>query len=81
MKTINLKEAKASFSALVDDAEHGHPSIVTKHGKPAAMIVPVEAGQKIFPVSKTSFVDLLLSFPGGDIEFERNMSSSREIDL
>ena len=42
MKTMQLREAKASFSALVEAAENGQPTIITKHGKPAAAIVPVD---------------------------------------
>lgn len=80
MKTINLKEAKASFSALVDDAEHGRASIITKHGKPAAMIVPIGAARKLYPIDKPNLIDLLKAIPG-DIELDRNRSPSREVDL
>ena len=42
MKTMQLREAKAKFSALVEAAENGETTIVTKNGRPAAMVVPVE---------------------------------------
>ena len=32
MKTLQLKEAKSAFSAIVEAAEHGEPTIVAKHG-------------------------------------------------
>lgn len=34
MKTMQLREAKASLSALVEAAENGEPTVITKHGKP-----------------------------------------------
>lgn len=43
MKRTSLAEAKAHLSALVDDAEHHHRrTLILRHGKPAAAIVPVE---------------------------------------
>jgi prevent-host-death family protein len=81
MKTMQLRDAKAGLSALVDAAEKGEPTIVTKHGKPSAMIVPIEEGRKLYPQSsQKNFVDFLLTYPGG-IELERNESPSREVEF
>ena len=63
MRTLHLREAKTTFSAIVEAAEHGQPTIVTKHGRPAAMIVPFEDGRRIYPADWPSFADLLLSIP------------------
>ena len=41
-RTASLADAKASLSHLVDGAEFkGQSVIITRHGKPAAMLVPV----------------------------------------
>ncbi len=80
MKTFHLREAKATFSALVEAAERGEPTIVTKHGRPAAMIVPFEDGRQIYPDDRPSFAELLLSVPH-ELEIERDQSPLREIDL
>ncbi|MDF3215461.1 type II toxin-antitoxin system Phd/YefM family antitoxin [Mesorhizobium sp. M7A.F.Ca.CA.001.09.2.1] len=80
MKTMQVREAKAGFSALVEAAENGEPTIITKHGKPAAAIVSVEDMQKLYPVKRRNFGEFLLTYPGG-IELERNPSPSRDIDL
>ncbi|TIL80524.1 MAG: type II toxin-antitoxin system Phd/YefM family antitoxin [Mesorhizobium sp.] len=81
MKTMQVREAKAGFSALVEAAENGEPTVITKHGKPAAMVVPIEEGQKLYPQnSQQDFVDFLLHYPGG-IEFERNESPSRDVEF
>lgn len=80
MKTLNLRDAKATFSAVVEAAAHGEPTVVTKHGRPAAMIVPIEEGRRIFPDTKPSFADLLLSMPH-ELEIERDQTPMREVDL
>jgi prevent-host-death family protein len=42
MKRMSLAQAKAHISELVDQAEHrGRRTIILRHGKPAAAIVPV----------------------------------------
>ena len=80
MKTLHLKEAKTTFSAIIKSAQHGEPTIVTKHGRPAAMIVPIVEGRKLFPDDRPSFAELLLSIPH-ELEIERDRSPSREIEL
>jgi prevent-host-death family protein len=39
VKEIQLREAKATLSAMVEAAENGEPTTITKHGRPAAVIV------------------------------------------
>lgn len=80
MKTMQVRDAKAGFSAVIEAAEKGEPTIITKHGKPAAMVVPFEEGRKVYPEKQRSFVDHLMAFPGG-IDFERDESPMREVDL
>lgn len=43
MKTVGAFEAKTHLSALLDDVERGESIVITKHGKPAAMLVPATA--------------------------------------
>ncbi|AZO65605.1 type II toxin-antitoxin system prevent-host-death family antitoxin [Mesorhizobium mediterraneum] len=81
MKTMQLREAKASLSVLVAAAANGEPTVITKHGKPTAMVVPIDEGRKLYPQnSQKDFVDFLLQYPGG-IELERNESPSREVEF
>ena len=40
MKQLNLAEAKAEFSELVDAAARGDGTIIAKSGTPVAMLVP-----------------------------------------
>lgn len=80
MKTVQLRDAKATLSALVDAAEHGEATTITRHGKPAAVLVPVEKAAEIYRERKPSFAELLLSYPGG-LEFERSGGPMRDVDL
>ena len=84
MRTVQLRDAKARLSELVDAASKGEPVTITRHGNEVAMVVPVEAGRRLFPEEKPkkSLVDLLMEFPGGeDLDLERDRRPPREIDL
>lgn len=39
---MSVTEAKSQFSSLVEDAIRGEETIITKHGKPVAKIIPYE---------------------------------------
>ena len=80
MQSIQIRDAKAKFSALIEAAEHGQPTMITRHGRAAAMVVPVDDGRRLYPEDRPSFADLLLSFPGGE-EFDRDRTPLRELDL
>jgi prevent-host-death family protein len=47
---VQIREAKAGFSALVTAAENGRPTLVSRHGRPCAMIVPVADGARLYPL-------------------------------
>jgi len=47
-KIVSLTQAKAEFSALVEDAVRGDDVIITKHGKPIAKIIKYEKPKVIF---------------------------------
>jgi len=44
---INIAEAKARLSALVEAAERGEEVVLARAGKPAARIVPVASAPQI----------------------------------
>ncbi len=82
MLTIDLKDAKAGLSHLVDKAIRGEFVTITRHGKPVAALVSLEAAEiahRTIRRERASFVSYLRSFPGG--EFERNHARSRDIEL
>ncbi len=82
MRTINLKDAKAGFSSLVDEAIKGEFVTITRHGKPVAALVSVEAAEialKAMEKKRPGLVAYLRTFPGDT--FERNPAPSRTVDL
>jgi prevent-host-death family protein len=83
VSTVSLRDAKATFSNLVDDAIKGEFVTITRHGKPVAAIVSIEAAdaaRKVLKKERPNFGEYLLLFPGG-IEFERSPSKMRDVDL
>lgn len=80
MKTVQLREAKASLSALVDAAENGEPTVITRHGHPAAMLVPIDLGMRLSAAERPSLADFLLSIPAA-IDVERDTVPLRPVDF
>lgn len=80
MREIQLKDAKAKLSAVVDQAIHGNPAVITRHGKREAVVLSFEEYEKLTHIP--SFGRLLAAFPGdeGDIP-ARIGKPSRSVDL
>ena len=80
MRKIQLKDAKANLSAVVDQATQGKPSVITRHGKPEAVILGFTDWQRLSRVP--SFGRLLMSAPfGPEIVPERNRGPMRDTGL
>ncbi len=80
MNSVNLRDAKARLSALVQAAENGEETLVTKNGKPAAKIVPVGGAGEGKIENKPGFIELLMSMPH-EIPIRRNRSRARRIEF
>lgn len=80
METIQIREAKASFSALVAAAEKGRPTLVSRHGQPCAMIVPVADGARLYPLEMPNLANYLLALPE-PLETQRDTTPLRGIDF
>jgi prevent-host-death family protein len=61
MREIQLRDAKACLSAVVDDAVRGEPAIITRHGKREAVILSFAEWERLSQVP--SFGRLLMSAP------------------
>ncbi|HSI41381.1 MAG TPA: type II toxin-antitoxin system Phd/YefM family antitoxin [Xanthobacteraceae bacterium] len=66
MREIQLKDAKASLSAVVDQAMQGYPAIITRHGRKQAVVLSFQDYEKLANVP--SFGRLLASFPGEEAD-------------
>lgn len=80
MNAVNLRAAKATLSAVVEAAERGHATTITKHGRPAAVVVSIEQAEKLELENKPSFLEMLMAIPH-EIEFERDRTPMRDLDL
>lgn len=79
MKEIQLKDAKATLSAVVDQAVRGTPSIITRHGKKEVVVLSFEEYEKLAQIP--SFGRLLASFPGDDDDIPaRGSRPGRAVD-
>ena len=80
MRRIQLKDAKANLSAVVDQATRGKPSVITRHGKPEAVVLGFADWERLSHVP--SFGRLLMSVP---FELEglpaRNRAPMHDTDL
>jgi len=80
VRTVQVREAKAQLSALIEAAERGEATTITRHGRPAAVLMPVVDAERLYAQERPSFADLLLAFPGG-LDFERDQTPLREIEF
>ncbi|MDE8345361.1 MAG: type II toxin-antitoxin system Phd/YefM family antitoxin [Acidocella sp.] len=80
MREIQLRDAKASLSAVVDDAVRGKPAVITRHGKREAVILSFKEWERLSHVP--SFGQLLMSAPiaPGDLP-ARDGTPLRQADL
>jgi prevent-host-death family protein len=80
MREIQLRDAKASLSAVVDDALRGEPAIITRHGKREAVILSFKDWERLSQVP--SFGRLLMAAPIDSADLpERDRTPLRTTDL
>lgn len=80
MREVQLKDVKATFSSVVDQALAGEPTIVTRHGRKEAVVLSYEEYERIAHLP--SFADLLLAFPGTPEDIpERNRKLGRTVEF
>lgn len=61
MHEIQLRDAKATLSAVIDQARKGEPSIITRHGRREAVVLSFEEWERLSRVP--SFGRLLMAAP------------------
>jgi prevent-host-death family protein len=80
MREIQLRDAKASLSAVVDEAMRGKPAVITRHGKRQAVVVSYEEWERLSHVP--SFGRLLMAAPLTAEDLPgRNRSPVRKSDI
>jgi prevent-host-death family protein len=79
-RTWSVQDAKNRFSEVVEAAGRS-PQTVTKHGKPAVVIVAAAEYARLRRLERMkapSFAELLLAMPSDAEEFERLEGRMRE---
>ncbi|SFJ95000.1 type II toxin-antitoxin system Phd/YefM family antitoxin [Bradyrhizobium sp. Gha] len=80
MREIQLRDAKANLSTVVDEAIDGKPAVITRHGKKQAVVLSYDEWRRLSQVP--SFGRLLMATPvsAGDLP-ARNRSRVRKADF
>jgi prevent-host-death family protein len=58
MAEIGIKELKSRASRVIDEVSAGASYVVTKRGKPAAVIEPIEAAEDLVLAYAEEYVEL-----------------------
>ena len=82
MRKWQLQEAKARLSELIKNVVLKGPQNITVHGKPTVVVISKEEYDRLTH-AKTSFIKFLRASPlvGADIQFKRDKSAFRDIEL
>ncbi|MCI0467284.1 MAG: type II toxin-antitoxin system Phd/YefM family antitoxin [Beijerinckiaceae bacterium] len=76
----SVQDAKNRFSEVVEAARRA-PQTVTKHGKPAVVVLAADEYERLQQLQRLkapSFAELLLAMPAGGEAFERLEGRMRE---
>jgi prevent-host-death family protein len=79
----SVQDAKNRFSEFVEAARRT-PQTVTKHGKPAVVVIDVMEYERLRRLERAhapSFAELLLAMPQDDGEFPRSTVRMRDPEL
>ena len=67
MRNIQLRDAKANLSAVVDDATQGKPSVITRHGRREAVVMGYDAWKKLSTVPSLGRLLMAAPMEPGDV--------------
>lgn len=79
MQEIQLKDAKATLSAVVDRARAGEPAVITRHGRREAVVLSFEEYERLSRVP--SLGRLLAAFPGDTHDLPERRKGTRPVDI
>ena len=79
-RAVTSHQSRAAATSTGNTRSAKIVSTITKHGRPAAVVVPVEEAKRIYPLDRPSFAALLMGIPHA-VETERDPSPLREVEL
>ena len=82
MTAWKLQDAKNRFSEVVDQAYQQGPQLVSRHGKPAAVVISFEEYKKLSKPAQ-NLVEFMKSSPlfGVSLDLERDNDTGRSVEL
>ena len=80
VNTWQLQRAKAEFSKLIDTSATKGPQTVTRHGRPAAVVVSAADYQRLAGRQR-DFKAFLRRAPWGRLKLERSRDVGRHVPL
>ena len=80
MREIQLRRAKATLSAVVDDAVRGEPAVIIRHGKPQAVIVGYDEWERLSRVPPFGRLLMSATLDAGDLP-ARDDTPLRDVDF
>ncbi|HET7412704.1 MAG TPA: type II toxin-antitoxin system Phd/YefM family antitoxin [Pararhizobium sp.] len=78
MKEIQLKDAKAKFSHVVDEAVAGHAAVITRHGKKAAVILSYSEYERLNRVPSLGWLLTNSPLEEGDLPVRKPARALRD---
>jgi prevent-host-death family protein len=83
MRTWQIQEAKARLSEVIKDAEREGPQELTSHGRSVAVVVSRAEYDRLAGTGESlvAFMRRSPLYGQDDIEFERDQSLTREVEL
>ena len=79
MHEIQLRDAKATLSAVIDNAKQGEPSIITRRGRREAVVLSFEEWERLSRVP--SFGRLLMEAPVEPGDLSARSDGLRELEF
>ncbi len=79
MREIQLRDAKATLSAVIDTAKRGEPTVITRHGRREAVVLSFVEWERLSQVP--SFGRLLMAAPLEPGDLDRNADPPRAVDF
>ena len=82
-----VAEAKAHFSEVIEKAQKYEPQTITRHGKPAAVVVSAEEWERKTPPRQAAERETLAQFflksplRGSGVKIERMKGDLRPVEL
>lgn len=81
MKEIQLKDAKATFSHVVDEAVAGRPVVITKHGRREAVLISYSDYERLSRVPSLGWLLTNSPIEDGDVQKRRRPARALSEDL